>query len=110
MATNHLVESTAQVTVEGLVIGDMEKEGERELAENMEDEEEEEVEEEVQQEDSMEKEKERVKKRKKNTQNKPLVLDERVRKLSLSSKGWSSRPKTIKIKVHKLSSKASTQY
>lgn len=82
MATNHLIKTSAQVKVEGLVIGQVEKEDGRHLVENMEDEKEEEVEEEAQQEDSMgrEKEKEKVKRRKKNTQNKHLVLEERVRK------------------------------
>lgn len=81
MASNHLVKARAQVRVEGLVIDQVEKEDGRHLPENMEDEEEEDDEVEAQQEDSMEKKKEKgkVKKSKKNTQNKPLVLEERVR-------------------------------
>lgn len=77
MASNYVVESTPQVTVEGLVLGGGRKGG----SEPTEDtDEKEEGEEEIQQEDSIEGESERVKKKKKNNQNKPLVLEETVRK------------------------------
>lgn len=80
MATNHLIEASAQVQVEGIVIGQVEGEDGRDQSESSDDEDEEEEGEEAQQESSMKKEEKKVKKSKKNTQHKPLVLKEKVRK------------------------------
>lgn len=75
MATNHLVESTPQVKVEGVVIDQMEVGSH--LDEDSENTEEEEDGKDAHQESNIEQEKEM--KRNKNSQNKPLVLEERVR-------------------------------